>query len=71
VILLDGASARVRAIRGGAIATLAGGLHGGTIDGPGESAGFGCPRGVAVAPGGALFVVDAREHSLRHLRVPP
>jgi hypothetical protein len=71
VILVDGASARVRIVRGGAIATLAGGVHGGTIDGPGESAGFGCPRGVAVAPGGALFVVDAREHSLRHLRVPP
>jgi hypothetical protein len=71
VILVDGASARVRTIRGGTVATLAGGLHGGTIDGPGEAAGFSCPRAVAAAPGGTLFIADAREHALRRLRVPP
>jgi NHL repeat len=71
VILVDGASARVRTIRSGAVATLAGGLHGGTIDGPGATAGFGCPRAAAAAPGGGIFIVDAREHALRRLQLPP
>jgi glucose/arabinose dehydrogenase len=30
-------------------------------------AGFGSPRGVTVAPDGSVYVVDAKEHSLRHV----
>ncbi|GAC1341892.1 MAG: hypothetical protein NVSMB23_14080 [Myxococcales bacterium] len=71
VILVDGASARVRTITRGYVATLAGGLHGGTLDGPGAGAGFSFPRAVAALPGGALLVVDARGHALRRLQLPP
>jgi hypothetical protein len=65
VVFLDSATARVRAFRNGAVDTLAGGQRGGTVDGAGESAGFGWPRGIAVAADGSLLVVDAREHALR------
>ena len=67
VILLDGATSRIRTLGGGVVETLAGGQRGGTVDGPGESAGFGWPRGVAAAPDGTLLVVDALEHSLRQV----
>jgi NHL repeat len=70
-ILVDGGSARVRTIRSGVIATLAGGLHGGTIDGPGATAGFGWPRAAAAAAGGKILIVDAREHALRRVQLPP
>jgi hypothetical protein len=46
VILLDGASARVRALRNGAVDTLAGGRRGGTVDGLDGDAGFGWPRAI-------------------------
>ena len=65
LVFLDSATARVRAFRDGAVDTLAGGQRGGTVDGAGESAGFGWPRGIAVAADGSLLVVDAREHALR------
>jgi len=57
----------VRAIRGGSIDTLAGGLRGRTVDGSGSQAAFGAPRGVAIAPDGSAYVVDANEHTLRHI----
>ena len=65
IALIDGATARIRAIRTGVVDTLAGGSNGGCVDGTGASAGFGWPRGLATAPDGALLVVDVREHSLR------
>jgi hypothetical protein len=65
IVFLDSATSRVRAFRNGAVDTLAGGQRGGTVDGAGESAGFGWPRGIAVAADGSLLVVDAREHALR------
>ena len=71
IVLLDGASARVRALKGGVIDTVAGGSRGGTVDGPGEAAGFGWPRGVAVAADGSLLVVDLKEHALRRIVLPP
>src|SRR5207245_1026669 len=67
VLLIDGASARVRAIKSGTIDTLAGGLHGGTVDGSGSQAGFGAPRGMAIAADGSAYVVDTMEHSLRRI----
>ena len=69
VVFLDGASARVRALRNGVVDTLAGGVRGGTVDGNGPDAGFGFPRGVAVAPDGSILVVDLAERALR--RVTP
>jgi hypothetical protein len=67
VLLVDGASARVRAIRNGTVDTLAGGLRGGTVDGSGEQAGFSSPRGVAIAPDGSAYVVDTKEQALRRI----
>lgn len=68
LVMLDGASSRVRTLRpNGTVETLAGGTRGGTIDGPGESAGFGWPRGVAVVSASTVLVVDAFEHSVRQL----
>ena len=37
------------------------------MDGPGASAGFGAPRGIAVSPDGSAYVVDAKEHTLRRV----
>ncbi|HEX9604002.1 MAG TPA: hypothetical protein VF973_09645 [Myxococcales bacterium] len=67
VLLVDGASARVRAIRNGTVDTLAGGLVGGTVDGSGGQAGFSSPRGVAIAPDGSAYVVDTKEQALRRI----
>ena len=67
VVLVDAASARVRAIRNGVVDTLAGGMRAGTIDGPGDQAGFSAPRGVAIAPDGSAYVVDAKERTLRRI----
>jgi len=67
LIFLDGASARVRALRNGVVDTLAGGQKGGTVDGDGDDAGFSFPRAVAVAPDGSIYVVDLAEHALRRV----
>jgi DNA-binding beta-propeller fold protein YncE len=67
VVLADGASARVRALLNGRVDTLAGGRRAIAADGPGKQVGFGSPRGVAVAPDGSVYVVDAKEHALRHV----
>lgn len=73
MILLDGPTSRVRLVGSGSVTTLAGGQRGGTVDGPGESAGFGWPRGVAVASDGNLLVVDVLEHqvNLAHSAAAP
>src|SRR6266436_9053263 len=71
LILIDGAMARIRALRNGAIDTVAGGQQGGTVDGSGATAGFGAPRALAVAPDGTILVVDALEHALRRITLPP
>ena len=67
VLLVDSASARVRAIRNGVVDTLAGGMRGGTVDGSGDQAGFSAPRGVAIARDGTAYVVDAKEGTLRRI----
>jgi len=67
VVLADGASARVRALLNGRVDTLAGGRRAIAADGPGKQVGFGSPHGVAVAPDGSVYVVDAKEHALRHV----
>ena len=67
VILADGASARIRAVRNGTVDTLAGGRRATGVDGPGTEAGFGAPRGVAVAADGSVYVIDTKEHALRRV----
>jgi hypothetical protein len=67
VVMADGASARIRALLNGNVVTLAGGRRAIAADGPGAEAGFGSPRGVAVAPDGSIYVVDAKAHALRHI----
>lgn len=67
LLFIDSASARVRALRGGMVDTLAGGSFAGTLDGSGSGCGFGWPRGIAVAPDGTVLVVDPRDHALRLL----
>ena len=67
VVFADGASARLRAVLNGTVDTLAGGQRAIAADGPGAEAGFASPRGVAVAPDGSVYVVDTKEHSLRHV----
>jgi len=67
VLLVDGATARIRAIRNGTVDTLAGGLRGGTADGSGDQAGFSAPAGIAIAPDGSAYVVDAKDHALRRI----
>ena len=56
VVFLDGASARVRALRNGVVDTLAGGGRGGTIDGAGDR---------------SVLVADPREHALRRVTLGP
>src|SRR5205085_9819420 len=51
-VLLDGATARVRALRNGVVDTIAGSRGTVGADGSGRDAGFGFPRAVAVAPDG-------------------
>jgi glucose/arabinose dehydrogenase len=67
MVFLDGASARVRALRNGVVDTLAGGLKVGTLDGAGDAAGFSFPRALAVAPDGSILVVDLADHALRRI----
>jgi hypothetical protein len=71
ILLIDEATARIRALRGSTIDTLAGGQQGGTIDGKGPTAGFAGPRALAVAPDGSVLIVDARDHALRRLKLWP
>jgi glucose/arabinose dehydrogenase len=67
ILLLDSASARVRAIASGEVITLAGGTRGGCVDGAGSDAGFTAPRAIAIAPDGSALVVDAKDHALRRI----
>ena len=67
VVLVDGASARLRVLNGGTVETLAGGKRLGGADGDGASATFSAPRAAAVAPDGSILVVDAADHSLRRV----
>jgi DNA-binding beta-propeller fold protein YncE len=71
VVLLDGASARVRALRNGVVDTLAGGRSGSLTDGAGSDVHFRFPRAVAIAPDGSILVVDVADHALRRITVTP
>lgn len=52
----------------GVVSTLAGGTNeSGTRDGPGTSARFGAPRGLAVDSAGNVYVADADNHAIRKI----
>ncbi|MBI4508859.1 MAG: hypothetical protein HY698_04435 [Deltaproteobacteria bacterium] len=67
VLLLDGATFRLRALDEGRIDTLAGGATARLVDGPGSIAGFGLTRAAATAPDGSIFVVDSENRALRRV----
>ncbi len=71
VVMIDGASARVRGLRNGAVDTIAGGLKGSNADGAGPDAAFSFPRSVAIAPDGSILVIDVAEHALRRIKIAP
>jgi Protein kinase domain/SMP-30/Gluconolactonase/LRE-like region/NHL repeat len=51
----------------GVVTTLAGSLVAGSADGPGTSAGFAKPCGLAVDAKGVLYVADAGNHTIRKI----
>lgn len=51
----------------GSVTTIAGQFINGSADGPGPSASFGLPRGIAVDQSGTLFVADTANHLIRRL----
>ncbi|MBK6311561.1 MAG: hypothetical protein IPF42_13665 [Candidatus Microthrix sp.] len=66
VYVADRNNHRIRAINPttGAVTTLAGSTIG-FADGPGNTAQFNYPFGVAVAPGGTVYVADRNNHRIR------
>jgi sugar lactone lactonase YvrE len=71
MVFLDGASGRVRSLRGDIVDTLAGGRSGGGTDGFGSDVRFGFPRSLAIAPDGSILVVDTEQHALRRITFTP
>jgi len=67
VFVADGGANRVCVIEDGRVRTLAGGGPAGYADGAGRAARFDFPSGLAVAPGGTLFVSDANNHVIRRI----
>ncbi|MDQ2663595.1 MAG: SMP-30/gluconolactonase/LRE family protein, partial [Candidatus Eremiobacteraeota bacterium] len=76
IYIADAAAQRIRVIaRDGQVSTLAGGgpleanstwVAGGFSNGPGTSARFNSPMGIAVSPdGGKIFVADSMNHCIR------
>jgi N,N-dimethylformamidase beta subunit-like protein/NHL repeat-containing protein len=70
VVLMDGATYRIRILHAGSIDTLAGGTTAAAVDGDGASAGFALPRAAALAADGSLLVVDVGNHALRRIVLP-
>ncbi len=67
VYVADRNNHRIRAINPttGAVTTFAGSGTAGFADGPGNTAQFNATAGVAVAPGGTVYVTDANNHRIR------
>lgn len=76
LVLADTDNQRIRLLdRDGFVSTIAGSgiggaATGGFADGPGATAAFDAPEGVAVAKDGTIYVADARNHRIRALRLP-
>ena len=69
-VLVDGATWRIRGLRGGVIDTIAGGATSERVDGAGPSAGFQLPHAAAAAPDGSILVADTGNHALRRIVAP-
>ena len=67
VIVADRYNHRVRAIADGVVTTLAGNGHWGMRDGPGPTAIFDQPTGLAPAANGDLYVADLQNHAVRRI----
>lgn len=65
VFVADTGNHAIRVLRDGRLVTLAGNGHDGFADGQGATARFNTPYGIAVGPGGALYVADSSNNSVR------
>ena len=65
VYVADTHNHRIRVISAGQVSTLAGNGQEGCADGPADSARFHRPSGVAVAPGGGVYVADSGNGRVR------
>ena len=66
VIVADTSNHRIRKVTpGGVVSTFAGSGSGAFADGPGTSASFSGPYGIAIDAGGSLFVSDNANHRIR------
>lgn len=70
VYVVDTGNNKIRKVTpGGLVSTLAGGGTQGSTDGPGASASFAYPYGVAVDSAGNLYVADTSNHKIRKILV--
>ena len=67
VFVADGGANRVCVVEGGRVRTLAGARSAGYADGPGPTARFDFPAGIAAAADGTVFVADANNHLIRRI----
>jgi sugar lactone lactonase YvrE len=65
VYAADATNNRVRMIRGGRVSTLAGSGNSGATDGPGATASFNLPMGVATDRQGSVYVADYNNNKIR------
>ena len=66
IYVAEGKNSRIRAISKGIVSTIAG-AGTGFQDGPGTSARFSGPHGIALGPFGALYVADRGNHRIRRI----
>jgi sugar lactone lactonase YvrE len=68
VLVADTGNHLIRVIAGGSVATYAGSTQG-FLDGPGASAMFDSPTGIAIAADGVAYVSDSGNHRIRAISV--
>lgn len=67
VVLADTGNQRIRVIDSGNVYTLAGSGAEGFLDGPGTSAQFASPTGIAIDGDGVAYVADGGNHRIRRI----
>jgi len=68
VVVADSGNHRIRVIKDGVVATVAGSGEPGFANGPALEAAFAQPADVAQGPGGEIYVADAGNHLIRIIR---